>query len=255
MNLRDKLNTEERYFDNINYYKKTIDRWNKEIEQLKQSELQGVQVHPRVTNMEVIERTQNSIFLHQISLLLATYSVGIEISEVKSEYLKTIDALFNMSWNINRHYAEFLWLLSIAIIFDMEDEIFYKLGDRVKQDNLNDYLIDFLIHSRIPAWERKNQKFLWKRPYAFLEQVIISAESDDSHQAKALLLEYLKKKWYRGNSDEVWYNDHVVTEKSKDFPHDGYWSFESGALMKILELDDSDWKDLQYYPYDMLHLK
>lgn len=253
MELRDKLNTEERYLDNINYYRKTIDKWNKEIEELKQSDLQGIQVHPNVTNMEVIEGIQRSIFLNRISLLLATYSVGMEMSEVKSEYLKSIEALFDTKKNLNTDYASFLWLLSIAIIFDMEDEVFCKLGERIKQDKLNDYLVDFLLHSRISSWERKNEKFLWKRPYAFLEQVIIAAQSNDSNQAKALLSEYLKKKWYRGNSDEVWHNDHIVTEKSKDFPHDGYWSFESCALVKILELDDRDWKELQYYPYDMLH--
>ncbi|RRD94744.1 DUF1911 domain-containing protein [Clostridiales bacterium COT073_COT-073] len=253
MKLRDKRNTEERYLDNINYYKRTIDNWNREIEELKQSELQGIQMHPNVTNMEVIEGFQRSIFLNRISLLLATYSVGMEIGEVKSEYLKSIEALFHTNKNLNTDYASFLWLLSIAIIFDMEDEVFYRLGDRIKQDKLNDYLVDFLMHSRISSWERNNETFLWKRPYAFLEQVITSAESGDLKRSETLLLEYLKKKWYRGNSDEVWYNDHIVTEKSKDFPHDGYWSFESGALVKIFKLEDSDWKELQYYPYDMLH--
>ena len=33
----------------------------------------------------------------------------------------------------------------------------------------------------------------------------------------------------------------------------GYWSFESGALVKILGLDDSSLKEVQYYPYDMVH--
>ena len=35
--------------------------------------------------------------------------------------------------------------------------------------------------------------------------------------------------------------------------HDGYWSFESGALVKVLGLDDSSLKGLPYYPYDMVH--
>lgn len=253
MKLRDRLNTEERYLDNINYYKKTIDNWNREIEELKQSELQGIQMHPNATNMEVIEGFQKSIFLNQIGLLLASYSVGMEMSEVRLEYLKSIEALFNTKKNLKTDYASFLWLLSIAIIFDMEDEVFYKLGERIKQDKLNDYLVDFLMHSRISSWERKNKNFLWKRPYAFLEQVIDSAESGDVKQSETFLLEYLKKKWYRGNSDEVWYNDHIITENSKDFPHDGYWSFESAALVKLLALDDNTWEGLQYYPYEMLH--
>jgi hypothetical protein len=33
----------------------------------------------------------------------------------------------------------------------------------------------------------------------------------------------------------------------------GYWSFENGALVKILGLDDSSLKEVQYYLYDMVH--
>ncbi|WP_404479111.1 PoNe immunity protein domain-containing protein [Sphingobacterium sp. ML3W] len=33
----------------------------------------------------------------------------------------------------------------------------------------------------------------------------------------------------------------------------GYWSFESGTLVKILSLDDGSCKELQYYPYDLVH--
>ena len=43
--------------------------------------------------------------------------------------------------------------------------------------------------------------------------------------------------------------------KSKWNIHTGYWSFESGALVKILGLDDSTLKDQPYYPYDMVHWK
>ncbi|WP_368135627.1 PoNe immunity protein domain-containing protein, partial [Bacteroides caccae] len=45
-----------------------------------------------------------------------------------------------------------------------------------------------------------------------------------------------------------WYNDHKY-----GIVHDGYWSFESGALVKVLGLDDSCLKGLPYYPYDMVH--
>ncbi|MDD7379168.1 MAG: DUF1911 domain-containing protein [Lachnospiraceae bacterium] len=35
----------------------------------------------------------------------------------------------------------------------------------------------------------------------------------------------------------------------------GYWSFEAGAIAKILNLDDSSLKDVPYYPYDLVHYK
>lgn len=34
---------------------------------------------------------------------------------------------------------------------------------------------------------------------------------------------------------------------------DGHVKLESGAIVKILKLDDSTLKDTSYYPYDMVH--
>lgn len=67
-------------------------------------------------------------------------------------------------------------------------------------------------------------------------------------QATKQLEKYLIKEWYRGHSEYPWYNDHKY-----GVIHDGYWSFESGALVKVLGLDDSSLKGLPYYPYDMVH--
>jgi hypothetical protein len=64
-------------------------------------------------------------------------------------------------------------------------------------------------------------------------------------------MDYLKNKWYHGHRDTAWYNRH----KRKNSTYDGYWSFESGAIAKIMGLDDSGWEDLKYYPYDMVHYK
>ena len=70
----------------------------------------------------------------------------------------------------------------------------------------------------------------------------------DKKQAIKRLEKYLKKEWYRGHSEYPWYNDHKY-----GIIHDGYWSFESGALVNVLGLDDSGLKGLPYYPYDMVH--
>jgi hypothetical protein len=46
-----------------------------------------------------------------------------------------------------------------------------------------------------------------------------------------------------------WYNSH----KSKNDTYCGYWAFETGALVKILGLNDEELKDVPYYPYDLAH--
>ena len=48
-----------------------------------------------------------------------------------------------------------------------------------------------------------------------------------------------------------WYECH----KHQGKLYFGYWSFESGANIKILGLDDSILKGISYYPYDMVHFK
>ena len=45
------------------------------------------------------------------------------------------------------------------------------------------------------------------------------------------------------------------TKMAKEKLYYGYWSFEAGAIAKILNLDDSNLKNVPYYPYDLVHYK
>lgn len=64
-----------------------------------------------------------------------------------------------------------------------------------------------------------------------------------------LLKKYLNNDWY--NEDCGCYEAH----KSKQNIYYGYWSFEAGAIAKILKINDTQLRDTQYYPYDMVHYK
>ena len=60
-----------------------------------------------------------------------------------------------------------------------------------------------------------------------------------------LLKKYLNNDWY--NEDCGCYEAH----KSKQNIYYGYWSFEAGAIAKILKINDTQLRDTQYYPYDI----
>ena len=64
-----------------------------------------------------------------------------------------------------------------------------------------------------------------------------------------LLKKYLTSEWYNGDCGS--YEAH----KSKHNIYYGYWSFEAGAIAKILNLDDTSLKNVPYYPYDLVHYK
>ena len=82
--------------------------------------------------------------------------------------------------------------------------------------------------------------------YECLGDAINSVQVSDD-----LLKDYLEKKWYKIHKECSWYDIH---KKSPEL-YAGYWSFEAGAVAKILGVDDSSLKDEQYYPYDLVHFE
>ena len=247
MELRDKLNTKERYQELINKKEKYIQEDFLEIKSLEEDEKKGIQKYPRRNN-EIIEAKYDNIFNYQCNILVAKYSIGQPISSIKEEYKITV-SFMEKGWDAISGYIDMVWLLSIGIMLEAEADIFEKLKSLVERDHLNDYLVDFLLQN-CTQWGKQTTKFEFPRPYKATQDIISLAQTDKT-AALERLKKYLKKEWYRGHSDLGWYNDH----KSKWQTHTGYWSFESGALVKILGLDDSTLKDQPYYPYDMVHWK
>ena len=123
----------------------------------------------------------------------------------------------------------------------------HGLVQLIKDREAKDYIYDTLIRYRFPDWERTTNQVLYPSPYRIAITVTELAEQDKAEAVKRLE-KYLKKEWYRGHSDLSWHDDHKY-----GINHDGYWCFESGALVKVLGLDDSSLKGLPYYPYDMVH--
>ena len=122
------------------------------------------------------------------------------------------------------------------------------LGNRlyVNKKKFDDYLVNFLIKEIDSTWEREGVEFEFK-VYECLKQIL----DNDEIIACEALKEYLQEKWYEIHRECAWYDSH----KSSKNDYYGYWSFEAGAIAKILNLDDSSLKDVAYYPYDLVHYK
>ena len=180
---------------------------------------------------------------YQKDILLSTYSIGAPLSDFKEEYISFVTSLIPI-WHKEWGYEQMLWALSIGILLEIEDEVFDQLVDLIRNDDPEDYLIDYLIQYRHPNWKiRINYNF--PRPYGFTRKII---EEENSEQALNLLKEYLNKKWYQGSRDAGWYDLHKQNIKN----HVGYWSFESGAICKIKGLDYKQLEGVPYFPYDLV---
>ncbi|MDZ4481610.1 PoNe immunity protein domain-containing protein [Bacillus cereus] len=152
--------------------------------------------------------------------------------------------------SVESGYIRMLWIISIAVMLNVEDKEFNRLIAMVRKEGLNDYLINYFIAFRNsePSDFYEQSEFYVKYPYFKLKEVI---ESNKISQEKSIknLEKYIKEYWYKGHLEEAWYDAH----ENKHDIYSGYWSFESGAIAKILKLDDSTLKDSSYYPYDMVH--
>lgn len=227
MEIRDKLFTEEQYLSQLKLY-------NEEILYYEQLHRSGKHIG------------YDSLFNFRLRSLLVQFSVGKNLEDLKGNYMEII-RIMPRFWTEKGFYIEMLWMLSIGIMLEYDDNTMQKLVQLIKDNDVKDYIYDTFIRYRFPGWTQTTGTVLYPLPYQAVIAVTELAKQDKIEAVKRLE-KYLKKEWYRGHSDLSWYNDHKY-----GINHDGYWCFESGALVKVLGLDDSILKGHPYYPYDMVH--
>ena len=232
MKLRDNLNTEIRYKELIQKKTSFVE------EDLHEYQCTGTTWDSKqeLSHFDIILRNANQI-------LISKYSAGYPVLELIPDYLQGVQFM-KKGWNADAGYVTMLWYLSIGVMLECHKEL-QQLSILLRELSVKDKLFSFLVYN---TQDYASEKLLWTTPYAGLIEVIELAKTN-KEKAVERLQKYLKKEWYKGHSDCGWYNDH----KSKWGVHFGYWSFESGALVKILGLDDSSLQGLPYYPYDMVH--
>ncbi|MGV6945736.1 PoNe immunity protein domain-containing protein [Sphingobacterium kyonggiense] len=200
------------------------------------------------TPKDRIWAVKRSIFTTSLHTVIAMYSSGLSIEEMKNEFKNTINYLRggweNSSSEISLDdYVLIIWMLSLGILLHADDSDFNKIVDVLDKSQQSDGILDLIISNRITN-RKINSNLLYPNQFEFLKTL---------YETKNLssLKEYLDKKWYGKFASTYWYQN----DKNKNEVFFGYWSFESGAMVKILGLDDSLIKDQQYYPYDLVHWK
>lgn len=246
METRDKLSTKDNFLSLINMQTEFIDECKNDIERLKDSEKKGIQLY-NLPNLEVIQNKYEMILMYEYDNLLATYSMGGDINKISPMY-KNIISLMEIAWKKESDYFLLLGMTSIGIMIDTSNDIFDKLIHIVKENDLNDFLVDYLIQYKEPNRCIETNNFYFDVPYRNIQDILEKFQIN-KEEAILRMKKYLTKEWYRGHSNYGWHNIHKINI----YAYSGYWSFESGAIVKILGLDDNCLKDCTYYPYDMVH--
>jgi hypothetical protein len=196
------------------------------------------------------------------------YSVGDDI-EVLRPLLSQAIKYQAIKWKDNNSrylldedgYYDLVTMLSMAVLLEVSKQEVIILMNmwRGKSFTDNDILLELLFSALLPKeeYEEYSKEFREARksgisiggengPYVFVKGLL--ALKDKKAQEKYMKTNYIKH-WYRRCKNIIaWYNIH----KENILGYYGYWSFESVALTKILGLDDSSYRDNQFYPKDMI---
>ena len=166
--------------------------------------------------------------------------------ETIEECYKKLLFYYSKMWDRKYGYIELVKVLSLGVLFKVNRSDIFELEQRLISEKFDDYLVNTLIKEIDSTWEREGVEFEFE-VYECLKQIL----DNDEIIACEALKEYLQEKWYEIHRECAWYDSH----KSSKNVYYGYWSFEAGAIAKILNLDDSSLRDVPYYPYDLVRYK
>ncbi len=222
---------------------------NKRLEKLEKGQIKTERLMP----------VKQAMASNMLGKVVAKYSAGDSIADL-IEDLSLVADLISESWidgNRKFHYQNkvldayvidaftiMLRVLSIGVLLKMPTSFFEKLSLIVRNDEVTDDLFEFIFKSQIDLWEVKNEKSDYEFSlYKGVKESIKASEKDTSeHQIK----NYLFNDWLEEQK-----KSEMITEPDKNW-YSGYWSFESAVVVAILDLDDSKFRNNEYYPKDLV---
>lgn len=226
--MRDNLKDIE-YFNN--FINEDLARVNKFSDKLKNGEVKVDRILP----------VKSKVHDLKLGIMIAKYSKGDEISSLEKEYLKLVDD-WEEIWE-PEYYNKNLNMISLAVLFKIDIVRVKKIKSMLRKSDVNDWLFDFLLDSLDGEQTEENKEMIFPDAFSTLRKIVFEENK------KELLKKYLSDQWY--NEECGCYEAH----KSKQNIYYGYWSFEAGAIAKIMNIEDSSLKNEPYYPYDFVHYK
>src|SRR5699024_7386785 len=206
----------------------------------------GIQRQSR-DNRSVIADVYDGNVSYYLDIVRAKYSLGDRITTIEEGSEDAVSDLEKIG-NIEAGYLNLLWIISLGILLETDKQNMKRLAKVVENQNMNDFVIDYLLCVSDIGWTKISNAFYKELPYTKTKE-IIKLEQLDKKEASERLHTYMEKEWFQGHYDYEWRNAH------KSFDYIGFWSFETAAIAKILGLDDEDLKDNIHYPYDLAHYK
>jgi hypothetical protein len=217
-----------------------------------------------------INDVKNEIFKQNCFILIAQYSAGYPVENLYQDYYEAVDYM-HQSWMVldNRAYLKgkyfnhyfgsdydlMLWTLSIGYLLNVDDAVFNKVVEIVDKYPVRDLLYETIIKAKIPTRptiEQESYQLIMDMPFVY-EKLRRAVYCNDDEWGKIDAAEYtrlfLKDDFYQRHKGFSFYGHHKSTANI----YYGYWSFETAAITKILNVDVSTFENNKYFPKDMYY--
>jgi hypothetical protein len=251
---REPLATSEYFEQQIIYEVQTIARFEQKLADSEAS-------------IKAQARMAYTLYRKRVELLLMRYSAGEAVSDIKAGFPDVVLALEryehlvgNSAFFIDQSledYVSALWLVSFAIIFNVDHDLFLRLIKSIGRIG-EDRLLDVMISSKHPLSSMAST-LLWPKPYAnLLEAIEINLietnsietsliETNSSEIRVSKFKEFLSK-WYPAMKNTYWHNSHTET----DGGFFGYWCIEGAGAAVAFGFNTEDLNSMSYYPIDFV---
>jgi Domain of unknown function (DUF1911) len=108
---------------------------------------------------------------------------------------------------------------------------------------------EFMSFGLGPETRYDSETIHWAKPYEALADALSSQDNDTALRD----LDRFLKHWYKDLAGTGWHDSHKPDENGNQGGYYGYWSFEAGAAVLLLGIeDDSSLHKYLYYPKDMV---
>ena len=147
-------------------------------------------------------------------------------------------------------YQYLMWLLGLAYLFNLPEyvpQIATWYAHNTESGDDDPLICTLFTKLGCTAFSQPQEEMVFEKTYRPLLNTMQASEQGRKAEAQKHLEAYLKA-WYKGMKDCYWYNRH----KGKFATHFGYWSFEAGMVSLLCGLDDADYRDMLYYPKDLV---
>lgn len=169
---------------------------------------------------------------YEIDLLKAEFSYGADKPRM-AELLE--DACGVIAEYHNPTKDSLLVVLSLAVMLDERkntSDVIRAHKDFISQDRLLNCLAEYVSTGRT-GWDENI-------PSAKEDEALGAVfSSGDVRDLRLYLLD-----WYKNHEGYAWYNSHLGDSET----YCGYWSFESAAVAKIMNFNEDELKNCEYYP-------